>query len=96
MPLEANEEVLRAMASLNASNDPNWLTVKRWMAIEQARHERLTSFGVDITMEAIRGLQFLTRELFNFVYWAENAKGELEILQRKKATIENQAPIQGV
>lgn len=81
-PFDITDDVLRAMANLKATNDPNYEIIKKWVSIQQVMHSNYAGTSVHLPMDQVRAAQGAAVFLLNLASWMENP--EEEIASREK------------
>jgi len=88
-----SDEVLRSVANLNSNNDPNWITLKKWIAEQLIHYENYTAFGVQLEEKEVRRYQGVSVFLFNLCSWIENAREEMASRAKIAEARKNPEPI---
>jgi hypothetical protein len=81
-PFECPDEILRAMASLNSINEPNWRRIKEWLSYQLTHFQNYTSLGTTLTERQVFEGQGICLFLYNFVTYCENPKEELDLREK--------------
>lgn len=82
--IQITEDVLRAMANLNASREPNWLEVKKWLGESKETLQRMAAFSVEVPAEKVRFFQGLAWALNDLYVFAGDPKAALEKIKTAK------------
>jgi len=82
--IQITEEALRAMANLNASMEPNWFEIKKWVRESKETLQRMAAFAVDVPAEKVRFFQGLAWAMNDLYIFAESPKEAMEKIQVAK------------
>ena len=76
--IQINEDALRAMANLNASMEPNWLEIKKWLREAKETLQRMAAFAVDVPVDKVRFFQGVAWAMNDLYVFAESPKEAME------------------
>ena len=82
--IQITEEALRAMANLNANNDPNWLEIKNYLSQVKETMKNMCAFGINITSDNLRFFQGVATALNDLSIFAEDPKTAIEKIHASK------------
>jgi hypothetical protein len=83
-PFEIPDEVLRAMANLNMTKEPNWEVIKKFLSVQYIQHANCAALGVLLTNDQVRNYQGASAFLYNLTTYIENPEEELALREAKK------------
>ena len=79
--IHITEDVLRAMANLNANREPNWIEIKKWLEQSRAILKSMAAFSVDVPSEKRMFFSGLAWAINDLSVFAEDPKPALEAIK---------------
>ncbi len=82
--IHITEDALRAMANLNASREPNWMEIKKWLEQSRATLKSMAAFSVDVPAEKRMFFSGLAWAINDLSVFAEEPKPMLDAIKIAK------------
>lgn len=84
--IHVTEDALRAMANLNATREPNWMEIKKWLVSARETLRNMAAFAIDVPSDKrafFSGLAWAINDLAIYSEFPKDALDKIEVAKKR-------------